>query len=1050
MSLTEAVDDDVTLNVTYAAGVTNPVTLADDLGNLSTTTVTIDQGDLSATVTVPIIDDDIVEGDETFTVTVQEDPVNGLPAGVTIRNGEATGTITDDDRGVVTLSPAMLSAAESGTFTYTVSLSAAADEAVNLTWTATTADGDTAMVDDDLQETTDTVSFAANDMEDKTFTIRPVADTENEPSETFTVSIEATSSLPAGVTIDPNKYSSAATITDDDEGSRVNIADATSVDEDAAGGAAAAFTVSLTEAVDSDVTLNVTYFEGPAGSTSRATPADDLGDMPSTVRIRRGTRRATLTVPIVDDEIVEGDETFTVSITENTVPAGVTIRDDEATGTIADNDEALVTLSPATLSVVESGTFTYTVKLSAAADEAVNLTWTATTADGDTAMVDDDLRATTGTVSFRANDKADKTFTIQPVDDLDFEPDETFTVSIEATDTLPAGVMIDENKNSSVATITNNDDEQKDGIVSIGDANAAEGAAVAFTVNLSEASANAVTVRWTATSEPGDGAATLSGAGSDLTANHVLTGTVVFAPDDTADKTVSLATLDDDLVEGPEFFTVTLSEDTQGGNPLPAGVNISTTADAGTGTITEDETAELSIATTATAAEGAAVEFAVSLSAASANAVTVRWTATSAGGDGAAELSGVDSDLTASHVLTGTVVFAVDDTADKTVSLATVDDDLVEGAETFTVTLSEDTLNFNPLPGGVSISPTAGAGTGTITEDEAAELSIATTATAAEGAAVEFAVSLSAASANAVTVRWTATSAGGDGAATLEGAGSDLTANHVLTGTLVFAPSDTADKTVSLATVDDDEVEGPETFTVTLSQDTEGGNLLPGGVSISPTAGAGTGTITEDESATIDIDDASVAENDGPAIFTVTLSAPAGRNLVLDVAYAPLSPNPVTLVDDLDPMRPTTVMIAEGETEATLNVPIVNDDDDEEDETFTVTLSENRAAPLPEGITIDRGTGTGTITNDDDFTVSIDPAQTSQAEGSPLNFNVRLSRAANEAVNVTWTATAGTGDGAATLSGAGSDLAANEDITGTAVFARPAATTAVAHRHRHP
>ena len=148
---------------------------------------------------MPIFDDDIVEGDETFTVTLA---VDTAPTGVTIGDGEATGTITDDDEALVTLSPAMATAAENGTFTYTVSLDAEVDEAVNLTWTATAAAGDTATVADDLQETTDTVSFAANDTEDKTFTIRPFDDTDDEPDETFTVTLSATGTLPVGVTID--------------------------------------------------------------------------------------------------------------------------------------------------------------------------------------------------------------------------------------------------------------------------------------------------------------------------------------------------------------------------------------------------------------------------------------------------------------------------------------------------------------------------------------------------------------------------------------------------------------------------------------------------------------------------------------------------------------------------------------------------------------------------------------------------------------------------------------------------------------------------------
>ena len=160
---------------------------------------------------------------------------------------------------------------------------------------------------------------------------------------------------------------------------------------------------------------------------------------------------------------------------------------------------------------------------------------------------------------------------------------------------------------------------------------------------------------------------------------------------------------------------------TLGGNPLPGGVDISDTADAGTGTITEDDAATLSIETASTAAEGAPVEFDVSLSAPSMAPVTVRWTLT-ATGDSPATLAGSTSDLGTGQATTGTVVFQANDTADKTVSITTTNDDRVEGSETFTITLSPDT--DNPLPAGVTIPSAGAAGTGTITEDDAATVSI--------------------------------------------------------------------------------------------------------------------------------------------------------------------------------------------------------------------------------------------------------------------------------------------------------------------------------------
>ena len=66
-----------------------------------------------------------------------------------------------------------------------------------------------------------------------------------------------------------------------------------------------------------------------------------------------------------------------------------------------------------------------------------------------------------------------------------------------------------------------------------------------------------------------------------MAANEDLTGTVVFGPNDNATQTVSIATVDDALVEGDETFTVTLSPDTD--TPLPDGVSIPSAGRGGDG-----------------------------------------------------------------------------------------------------------------------------------------------------------------------------------------------------------------------------------------------------------------------------------------------------------------------------------------------------------------------------------------------------------------------------------------------------------------------------------
>ena len=84
--------------------------------------------------------------------------------------------------------------------------------------------------------------------------------------------------------------------------------------------------------------------------------------------------------------------------------------------------------------------------------------------------------------------------------------------------------------------------------MSVSDASATEGAAVAFAVSLSEASSQQVTVQY----------ATAGGTATSGTDFTPASGTLTFGANETA-KTVSVATTDDSDVEQNETFTLTLS-----------------------------------------------------------------------------------------------------------------------------------------------------------------------------------------------------------------------------------------------------------------------------------------------------------------------------------------------------------------------------------------------------------------------------------------------------------------------------------------------------------
>ncbi len=129
----------------------------------------------------------------------------------------------------------------------------------------------------------------------------------------------------------------------------------------AAEGASASLTVTLSEnAPASGVEFTVTAdYTNPSTATSA-----DVGSITSPVTVASGQTTATVTVPLVDDDLDENDETFTVTIaTSASGWAKEGAGKDTATVTILDDDTAGVAVSVSELEVAKGATGSYTVAL---------------------------------------------------------------------------------------------------------------------------------------------------------------------------------------------------------------------------------------------------------------------------------------------------------------------------------------------------------------------------------------------------------------------------------------------------------------------------------------------------------------------------------------------------------------------------------------------------------------------------------------------------------------------------------------------------------------
>ena len=632
-----------------------------------------------------------------------------------------------------------------------------------LTVTPSFTDG-TATKGTDYTENTAALTFAGTAGETKSFTVATIEDTDVEPNETFTVSLKV-SDAPSAVTVGGP---ATGTINDDDSAA-VTIADAS-----AAEGDSITFTVTLDKAVSGGLKVTPGFTDVTATSgtdyTENTTPLSFTGTAGET---------QSFTVATTQDTDVETDETFTVSLSVSGTAVTAT---DTATGTITDDDgstgSATVTIADASTAEGEDLTFTVTLDNAVSGGLKVTPGFTDVTATSGT-----DYTENTTPLSFTGTAGETQSFTVATIQDTDVETDETFTVSLSVSGTAVTAT------GTATGTITNDDGNAA---VTITDASAAEGDPLSFTVTLDKAVSGGLTVT------PGftDGTAT---SGTDYTQN---TTAITFTGTAGETQSFTVATTQDANIEGDETFTVSLAV---------SGTTATVTAtDTATGTITNDDgNAAVTIAD-ASANEGDAITFTVTLNQAVAGGLTV-----APGFTDVTATSGTDYTRNTAAISFGG---AAGETQSFTV--ATAEDTVAEGAETFTVSLA---VSGTTAP--VTATDTA---TGTITDDDYAAVTIAD-ASANEGDALTFTVTLDKAVSGGLTV----TPGFTDVTATKD---TDYTEN---TTALTFAGTAGETRSFTVATTEDPVVEADETFTVSLSVSKIGAT-----VTATDTA---TGTITNDD-----------------------------------------------------------------------------------------------------------------------------------------------------------------------------------------------------------
>ncbi|WP_420387526.1 Ig-like domain-containing protein [Roseivirga sp.] len=867
----------------------------------STLTFTSANWNTPQTVTVTGVDDDIIDGTINYNVTVAVDDANSDDDfdGVVDQTVDVDNSDDDVAGFTVTESDGSTTTAETGTtddFTVVLDAEPSSDVVINVT------SGDTGEATVSVSSLTFT---SANWNTPQTVTVTGVDDDIIDGTQTFNI----TMSIDAAGTDDDFDAVGDQTVSvdnsdDDVAGFTVTESDgSTSVSES---GTTDDFTVVLDAEPASNVVINVT-----SGDTGEAT----VSVASLTFTTANWDTPQTVTVTGTDDTDLDGDQSTTITLAIDDASSDDDfdgLGDQTVSVTTVDDDTPGITIGESGGTTVTSETATtddFTVVLDAAPVSDVVLTVTS----GDTG----EGTVSPSTLTFTtANWNTPQTVTVTGVDDdvIDGTINYNITVAVDAasSDDNYDGVA------SETVDVDNSDDDVAGFTITEADGS---------TTTSETATTDEFTIVLDA--EPSSDVV-LTVSSGDTGEGTVSPSTLTFTSANwNTPQTVTVTGVDDDIIDGTINYNVTVAVDDANSDDDFDGV-VDQTVDVDN---SDDDVAGFTVTesdgSTTTAETGTTDDFTVVLDAEPSSDVVINVTS---GDTGEATVSVSSLTFTSANWNTP-----------QTVTVTGVDDDIIDGTQTFNITMSIDAAgtddDFDAVGDQtVSVDNSDDDVAGfTITESDSS------TSVSESGTTDDFTVVLDAEPASNVVIDVTS---GDTGEATVSAASltfttanwdtpqtvtvtgaddtdGDGTQTTIITLAIDDASSDDdfdalADQTVSVTTIDDDDVTAPAGYTITLDDALIGGAELTTStftfagaevgatydydITDGTTTVSGTGTIA---TATDQITLADLSSlNDGTLNLSVTLTDAAGNEGIaatddtsLD-ATAPSAPVVSSISDD--------------------------------------------------------------------------------------------------------------------------------------------------------
>jgi hypothetical protein len=390
--------------------------------------LTFEKGEVQKTITVEVNADTRDDADaETFFVNLTDavftdDDDNTTP--VTLVSAQGIGTILDND-------VAPLLSFDSTSFTVNEGNAGQTPRAVKLRLSAASDQPVTVRVDFEAIGATEgldftkpanipsTITFAPGETE-KTFDFAILGDTRAESAESLKLTLS--DSINAGISTPTTTIS----ITEDDPLPALAV-NSVSIVEGNSGTSQLVFTVTLTGASDSTVTVNFATVDGTAKSVG------DLKDFLSTsgtLSFAPGETTKTVAVTIMGDPYMETDEAFTLALSG---VSNASIAQGTGTATIVQDGDSIIGISILDAKVVEgdagsSGTRTMTFLVELTTSSTVATTFHAATRNG-TAVVGVDYAALSQDFTIAAG-QTTQNITVTIGGDSAFEATESLFVTL--------------------------------------------------------------------------------------------------------------------------------------------------------------------------------------------------------------------------------------------------------------------------------------------------------------------------------------------------------------------------------------------------------------------------------------------------------------------------------------------------------------------------------------------------------------------------------------------------------------------------------------------